>query len=181
VILPAVVLGLASRVGAADEKAPSGSVERKALDEGVYKTLRDIINRGADLYNTGDRAACYRLYEGALLALKPLLDHRPDAQKAIDAGVADADRMPAVADRAFALRSVIDKIRNDIHPRKVDNVAGGTKAPLRARTLCGTGWAVKRTSKKWWKNLSIWRLPIQRSISTATTANISSTRKKWLI
>ena len=129
VILPAVVLGLASVVGAADEKASSGSVERKALDEGVYKTLRDIINRGADLYNTGDRAACYRLYEGALLAIKPLLDHRPDAQKAIDAGVADADRMPAVADRAFALRSVIDKIRNDIHPKKTDNVAGGTKAP----------------------------------------------------
>ncbi|MFL5243071.1 MAG: group 1 truncated hemoglobin [Gemmataceae bacterium] len=129
VILPAVVVALASAVGAADEKASSGSVDRKAQDEGIYKSLRDIINHGADLYNAGDRAACYRLYEGALLALKPLLDHRPDAQKAIDAVVADADRMPSVADRAFALRGVMDKIRNDIHPRKVEAVTGGSKSP----------------------------------------------------
>jgi hemoglobin len=114
---------------AADEKDAPAPLDRKTLDESLYKTLKDVINRGADLYNSGDRAACYHLYEGALLALKPLLDHRPDAQKAISTGLADADRMTSITDRAFALRAVIDKIRSDIHPKKSDATTGGPKPP----------------------------------------------------
>jgi hemoglobin len=114
---------------AADEKDAPAPLDRKTLDETLYKTLKDVINRGADLYNSGDRAACYHLYEGALLALKPLLDHRPDAQKAISTGLADADRMTSITDRAFALRAVIDKIRSDIHPKKSEATTGGPKPP----------------------------------------------------
>jgi hemoglobin len=122
-------LGVSGILYGADEKAAPGPLERKALDESVYKTLKDVINRGADLYNSGDRAACYHLYEGALLALKPLLDHRPDAQKTISTGLSDAERMASITDRAFALRGIIDKVRSDIHPKKSDATADGSKPP----------------------------------------------------
>ena len=46
-----------------DEKPAAAPLERKALDEAVYKVLRDVINHGADLYNINqDYAGCYRLY-----------------------------------------------------------------------------------------------------------------------
>src|SRR5262245_39489144 len=69
------------------DKGKGGALQRKDFDATVYKTLRDVINRGADLYNAGDTAGCYRLYEGALLALRPLLDHRPELQKSIAQGL----------------------------------------------------------------------------------------------
>ena len=100
-----------------DAPKPGGSpLDRKALDKHVYDTLREVINYGADLYNGGDPPGCYRLYEGALMALKPLLDHRPALQKAITDGIATARSRPVMADRAFALRGVIDKIRDDCNP-----------------------------------------------------------------
>jgi len=122
--LATLLLGFTS-VGArsaAPEVLPSPTpLDRKALDEQIYKTLRDVINKGADLYNSGDQNGCYRLYEGALLALQPLLDHRPEMQKAISTGIEDARRNADLSRRAFVLRDVIDKVRNDIHPKKPDD------------------------------------------------------------
>ena len=59
-------------------------------------SLRDVINRGADLYNQGEPAACYRLYQGSLLTVRPLFDHKPELQKAIADGIASAQREPVV-------------------------------------------------------------------------------------
>jgi hypothetical protein len=96
-----------------DKPEPSDS---KAVDAKVFTTLRDVINRGADLYNSGETSACYRLYEGSLMTVKPWLDHKPDLQKAITAGLASAERDPLVWRRAFTLRAVLDKIRNETNP-----------------------------------------------------------------
>ena len=65
---------------------------KKAADTNVYNTLRDIINQGADLYNSGDWSGCHRLYEGALLTVRPFLEHRPDQQKAITEGIARVEQ-----------------------------------------------------------------------------------------
>jgi hypothetical protein len=114
------LLALTAAVRAADPPdkmvAPA---ENKALDAKVHSTLRDVINRGAELYNSLDYAACYRLYEGSLMTIRPLIDHRPDLQKAITAGIASAERDPLVWRRAFTLRNVIDKIRTEVNPKKV--------------------------------------------------------------
>jgi hemoglobin len=121
-LLACVALGLTiscaqQAAAGADEpmktQAPA-PLERKALDETVYKTLREVINKGADLYNAGDTAGCYRLYEGALMATEPLLDHRPNLQKDITAGLAKAAATPFLDQRAFVLREVIDKVRTDL-------------------------------------------------------------------
>jgi hemoglobin len=118
--LAALVLAAPISAARADDAKP---LDRAALDQQIYKTLRDVINKGADLYNNGDQNGCYRLYEGAVLALQPLLDHRPNMQKAITTGVDSARRNPDLARRAFVLRDVIDQIRNDINPKKADDVA----------------------------------------------------------
>jgi hemoglobin len=98
------------------------------LDHDIYQVLRTVINTGADLYNQEfDRAGCYRLYQGSLLTLHPLLSHHPDLQKAIDAGLADAASKPSVAARAFALRAVLDEIRSKLKPG-----VAHTKEPPRA-------------------------------------------------
>jgi hypothetical protein len=95
-----------------------GPLDRATLDGVVFKTLRDVITRGADLYNSGEISGCYRLFEGSLMTLRPLLDHRPELQKAIANGQAAAERDPVVWRRCFTLRAVLDKIRSETHPLK---------------------------------------------------------------
>jgi hemoglobin len=117
-----LALGLAAMAWADDKEKAAGPPDRKALDQGVYRALTDAINKGADLYNgtsdsPNDPAACYRLWQGALMALKPLLDHQPDWQKAIDAGLAEAEGTPQMKARAWVLRKVMDKIREEINPK----------------------------------------------------------------
>jgi hemoglobin len=121
-----VALALTGALRAEQDKP----LERRDLDERIYNLLRDVINTGADLYNppANDRAGCYRLYHGALLAVRPLLDHRPTLQQAIDAGLADAQRRTSPGERAFTLRAVIDKVRADVRPETL-------KPPTPAVTL----------------------------------------------
>jgi hemoglobin len=92
--------------------------DKKEMDKKVYEMLAEVINKGADLYNGGDQAGCYHLYRGALIALKPMVDYRPEWQKAIADGFAAADRESRMDARAYALRYAIDKIRDDVVPPK---------------------------------------------------------------
>src|SRR5947208_2846077 len=96
--------------GRAQEKT-APDLKRGDLDAAIYRVLRTVINEGADLYNSGDWPGCYRLYEGSLITVRPLLDHHPALQQAIDAAVAEAARSPQLADRAFVLRRAIDQVR----------------------------------------------------------------------
>ncbi len=123
----ACVLAVAGAGRAADEK-PAGPMNGKALDAALYNTLRDVINQGARLYNSGDQAGCYRLFEGALMAVRPLLAHHPDLQKAITDGLTGAEQDPMLNRRAFVLRSVLDKVRDEINPRG-KAAGGGPPAP----------------------------------------------------
>jgi hemoglobin len=119
---------------AAQETKPTAKpLERKTFDESIYQNLRGIIDHGADLYNQGDWNGCYRLWEGALLSLKPMLDHRPKLQEAINGGLSKARQEPVLWQRAWALRPVLDKIRADInadYPHKRKREAG--EPPLAA-------------------------------------------------
>ncbi len=100
---------------AQDKKSDTKPLDRKTLDESIYQSLRGIIDHGADLYNQGDWNGCYRLWEGSLMSLRPLLDHRPKLQEAIDGGLSKARQDAVQWQRAWALRPVLDKIRADIN------------------------------------------------------------------
>jgi hemoglobin len=107
----ATVAGLAAPLGAT--QGEGDKTFEKNLDAG----LRDVVNRGATIFNNqGDYAGCYRLFEGALLAVKPLLGNYPDLQKKIDTSLANAGRLPNMHDRAHALRKVLDDVRYTMNP-----------------------------------------------------------------
>jgi hypothetical protein len=97
--------------------------DARSLDKTVAASLRDVHDRGADLYNQSkDYSGAYRLYEGALLAVKPLLAHRVDVQKAIDDGLAAANKEPDTARKAFLLHEVIEKVRTELKTAAVPKV-----------------------------------------------------------
>jgi hypothetical protein len=113
VVLAGIFLG--SPAGARQEGEPqpaAGDAKTRAADKHLFDALRDVINTGRDLYNKqGDYSGCYRVFQGALLTVKPLLAHRPDLQKAIENGLADAEVLSYTHERAFALRKVLDTVR----------------------------------------------------------------------
>ncbi len=83
-----------------------------SFDKLVVDALRDVHNRGADLYNTvKDFEAAFRMYQGGLVAVRPLLAHRPAAQKMIEEGIAAADKEPTPARKAFKLHETIEAVR----------------------------------------------------------------------
>ena len=86
---------------------PKNGPMAKSQDEQISNVLKEVINKGADLFNQQrDFSGCYRLYEGALLAVRPQLSAHPELQKSIDKGLADAAANPSVVQRAFTLRRI---------------------------------------------------------------------------
>lgn len=86
-----------------------------ALDKQVFDVLKELNNRGADLNNAGDSIGCYRMYQGGLVVLKVMLNHRPAAQKTIEDGLQAAERKP-LPERAFALHTTITELRAVFKP-----------------------------------------------------------------
>jgi hemoglobin len=121
---------LTGAVRAQDMKPTEKSLDLTRAEETIYKNLRGVIDHGANLYNQGDWNGCYRLWEGALMTLKPLLDHRSKLQAAIDTGIGEARKDPSLWHRAWVLRPVLDKIRADIradHPQLAKREAASAR------------------------------------------------------
>lgn len=98
----------------ADDNGTDGGLDRKVLDGQLHRTLRDVINRGAEAYNAGDPAACYGMFRGALMTARPLIDHHPDQQKSISTALAEAERNPDPRRRAWVLRRALDELRTEL-------------------------------------------------------------------
>jgi hemoglobin len=117
----AVLLAVAAAAGgaplayAADPEKPTAlTADQKAFDTKLRRSLFDLINHGVDLYNGGDWAACYHLFEGSLRTINPLLDHHPQLQKLIADGLKEAETLPRADHQAFYLRKVLDKVREEL-------------------------------------------------------------------
>ncbi len=85
-----------------------------AHDRQVSDSLRDVHDRGADLYNGGDLTGGYRMYQGGLIVARGMLRYHPELQKLIDNGMATADRQPEIARRAFILHELIEHVRGEL-------------------------------------------------------------------
>jgi hypothetical protein len=87
----------------------------KAYDKLVVESLRDVHNKGADLFNeSNDFIGTYRMYQGALLTVHPLLAHRPTAQKVIVDGLAAAEKETILSRKAFKLHETIEVVRTQL-------------------------------------------------------------------
>jgi hemoglobin len=85
-------------------------VPRAELDRRANQAATETIALGAPLYNGGNREGCLRLYQGALVALRTGLAHRPELVEAIDAKLAGLKAAVSTADKAFALRAALDEV-----------------------------------------------------------------------
>jgi truncated hemoglobin YjbI len=111
--------------------APAIAQDAAALDRLVADALKEMHNKAADLYNGGDPNGCYRMFQGGLITVRPLLAHRPDVQLLIDQGLQAADRQAAIALRARGLHDTIEAIRGKLKPPAAPKPAdpGGTPTP----------------------------------------------------
>lgn len=117
-ILTAVlVLGGAVGLARADDKPPP--LDRAELDKRLVATVYESALLGTDIFNKGGHSECARLYQGTLLAVVPLLDHRPKLQTEAKARLERAKGLKPV-DAAFELRTALDEIQNTIAPPKKD-------------------------------------------------------------
>lgn len=129
---PLLSLFVTGSLFAQDPKLP----DVMTFDKLVVDSLRDVHNRGADLYNTAKAfEPAFRMYQGGLLAVRPLLGHRPAAQKMIDEGLAAAEKEPDTAQKAFKLHETIEAVRKYLkeaaaepakkteEPKKTDDTA----------------------------------------------------------
>ncbi|MHB1426055.1 MAG: group I truncated hemoglobin [Gemmataceae bacterium] len=136
------VLVLVGAALADDTDSANKAMDRGSLDESIHQSLREIIDHGADLYNKqGDWNGCYRLWEGTLMSLRPLMGNRtirawakpadannsaymdalkglqarlgdrPGLKDVIDASLTSARQAPQLHHRAFVLRVALDQIR----------------------------------------------------------------------
>jgi hemoglobin len=121
-VLVVSVCGLAVR---ADEKmiAPAD------LDKRANKAAFDAADVGTKTFNGGDQPGCLKLYEGTLMTLATMLDHRPDLVKVIKEQMAAADKAANTKDKAFALRKALDAVMDGTVAKKpLWERLGGEKA-----------------------------------------------------
>jgi hypothetical protein len=107
-----VTASLAAGLRAADP--PAASVSHAALDQLAVEVLKDLHNRGADLYNSADAAGALRLYEGTLRAVGPFLAHRPKVQAVIADGLAEAVKLDGAKAQAYRLHEVMELARGEL-------------------------------------------------------------------
>src|SRR5262249_52272918 len=117
---------ISSAALAVDPPPPSPS--RPELDAKIVDSLRETIVTGRRIFGEGDYAGCYRLYQGALTIVEPLLVHRPDLQAVIKQKMANADRPGRPADKAYIMREAIDAVRAGLVPRALWDRLGGEPA-----------------------------------------------------
>lgn len=90
-------------------------LERLELDRRIVMTVYETAMLGTEIYNKGNYEGCYRLYQGALMALEGVLDHRPKLQQTIREKLNLAARLKP-EEAAHVLREALDEIQHTIAP-----------------------------------------------------------------
>ncbi len=98
-------------------RAQDKPLERADLDKRVVGAAYETAVMGTDIFNKGNHEGCFRLYQGTLMGVAPLLDHRPKLQATVKMRLERASKMKA-SDGAFELRVALDEIQNEIAPPK---------------------------------------------------------------
>jgi hypothetical protein len=120
-VLFTLIAGVLLSTSAPAADPPPAVTSHADLDKIAVDVLKDLHNRGADLYNSADAAGAAKLYEATLRAVSPFLVHRPKVQTAIADGLAEAAKLDGAKAQAFRLHEVIDQVRNDLKsPPKAD-------------------------------------------------------------
>jgi hemoglobin len=129
-----IVLGLGVGLciaSAAARAADGGSVSVGQVDARIRLAASRAVSAGVPIYNRGELESCYRLYQGALTALAPMLEHRPALQASVQKALAKAEAEKVTAQRAYVLRPALDEILKAIPKAEEKSLyerLGGPKA-----------------------------------------------------
>jgi len=81
----------------------------------VMRTVAEAIDVGAPLYNSGNHAGCYHIYEGAALDLgRKLPASCRGASAVLEAGRKRAAGLPTPTEQAWAMRDAFDGVSRAI-------------------------------------------------------------------
>jgi hemoglobin len=112
-VLAVAVLLLA--VGTA-VRADDKPLDRGELDRRVVKAVYDAAVQGTEMWNkSANYEGTFRLYQGTLAAVIPMLDHRPKLAAGAKEKLDKAKLLKAV-EGATLLREALDEIQHDIAP-----------------------------------------------------------------
>jgi hemoglobin len=112
-----LVMGTGAMTSRAEDRdKPAPALDRGDLDNRIVKTVYDATALGTEIYNKGNVEGCFRLYQGTLMAVQPLLkDYRVKLAQSVKDKM-DRTKALSLVDGAFALRSALDEIQNEIAP-----------------------------------------------------------------
>lgn len=110
----ALIACCATAAGLRAADPPAASVSHAELDRLAVEVLKELHNRGADLYNSADAAGALRLYEGTLRAVGPFLAHRPKVQTVIADGLVEALKLDGAKAQAYRLHEVMELARAEL-------------------------------------------------------------------
>ncbi|MFT3880660.1 MAG: group 1 truncated hemoglobin [Gemmatales bacterium] len=88
------------------------------MDQRLNVIIYDTVTLGTDLYNHGNQEGCHRLYQGALMSIIPMLESRPALKKQLMDKFERAKAMPAISEKAFAMRELLDMVRQEVKPKR---------------------------------------------------------------
>jgi hypothetical protein len=94
-----------------DPSAPPPSTVLVDPDRTALDVLKEVHNRGAELYNLQRPSECLAMYDGALRVVRPFLAHRPAIQKTITDGLAEVTKTAGAKLQAFRLHEIIEEVR----------------------------------------------------------------------
>ena len=94
------------------EKPTSQPLERFELDKRAARVAYDSAKLGSELWAASNFEGCFRLYQGSLLALQPMLDHRPKLAALVKEQLEQAKSEKADKG-AFTLRQALDAIQKE--------------------------------------------------------------------
>jgi hypothetical protein len=115
------------------------SLDTAELDRLAIDVLKELHDRGADLYNAADASSAVRLYEGSLRTIRPFLAHRPKVQERITTGLADVAKLDGAKSMGFRLHELIEQVRADLRTEaKPGTNATASKTPAAIAALSGT-------------------------------------------
>lgn len=78
----------------------------------LAESLKSVHNHGAKLFNKGQHAEAFRLYQGALFVAMKLLGGDPSLARVIAEGLSEVESSPAgVQLKAYRLHEVIEQVR----------------------------------------------------------------------
>ena len=109
-LLSGCVLILCS--GLATLRADETPLSRVELDKRIAKIVYDASFRGANLWEDKNFEGTFRLYEGTLRAVQPLLDHHPKLAEMAAQQLDEAEKLDHLRG-AVALRKALDAIQKE--------------------------------------------------------------------